>query len=332
MYMNMPKLMFFILLIFSSLIAISSNSWMMSWISLEMNLFFFMPLIKTKTNLMNSEFIMKYFIIQTISSANLLTMMILTHHLSSFTYLFLINIIFTLLLKLGSAPFHFWFIQIIENLSWTNFFLISTWQKLAPFILLSYFMNSMFIYIFTSFNCILGTLSGINQLYLRKLLAFSSINAIGWMLSTLLVSETLWAGFFFFYSIMLLPLTIIFNLLNLTNMNQLLTHSPYPFFNLSILFNFLSMGGLPPMIGFMPKWMVIFNISFLHTPMLIILISTSLINLFFYFRLMYPLFTLNMISLKWGIFTPLSNYYIIPFMMFFPIISMFTGTLMFYIF
>ena len=43
-----------------------------------------------------------------------------------------IIIISSLLLKRGTAPFHFWFPNVIEGLSWINSLILITWQKIAP--------------------------------------------------------------------------------------------------------------------------------------------------------------------------------------------------------
>nr|YP_010554711.1 NADH dehydrogenase subunit 2 [Parapsyche elsis]UYO79344.1 NADH dehydrogenase subunit 2 [Parapsyche elsis] len=333
MLMNLSNLMFLLFLVLSSMLAISSNSWVISWMGLEMNLFFFIPLMKTYNNNMTSEFIMKYFIIQAISSANLMLMVTLTHLLSESTLtLFMININFTLLLKLGSAPFHLWYINIIESLSWMNFLLISTWQKIAPLILLSYFLNSYFLFVFSAFNCIIGSIGGMNQLYLRKLMAFSSINNTGWMFSAFMISETLWSFFFFLYSFMLLSISVAFKLINLSNMNQLMYIKINKFYTILILLNFLSIGGIPPMIGFLPKWMIINALISLQPLLTLILIITSLINLFFYFRLMYPIFMLNSISMK-SMLTPYSIYSYFPALALnLPIFSMIFCMMIFYIY
>ena len=47
----------------------------------------------------------------------------------------------------------------------------------------------------------------------------------------------------------------------------------------------LSFGGLPPFLGFGPKWLVISNLRIVYPPLVIFLIITRLITLFFYLRL-----------------------------------------------
>nr|YP_010585926.1 NADH dehydrogenase subunit 2 [Maesaipsyche stengeli]UZZ43649.1 NADH dehydrogenase subunit 2 [Maesaipsyche stengeli] len=332
MNFNISNMMFTSLLIFSTLISISSNSWLLSWFGLEINLMFFIPILSNKNNSMKSEFTMKYFLIQAISSSNLMYSIILFNLFNHFYMFMLLNIYISLLLKLASAPLHWWMIQIIESLDWFSFLLISTWQKIAPFILLSYLINSMVIVITVFFNCLLGAVGGINQLYIRKLLTFSSINNMGWMFSTFLINETLWMLYFFLYSMMMCSLIIMFNMTQINNMNQLIFTKFNYFVNLTIIMNFFSMGGMPPFFGFFPKWMIINNLMLMNKFLITFMVMCSLINLLFYFRLILPLLLYKKINSKYNFFTNLimssSNYYITIFNLMIIILS----PLIFYIF
>lgn len=107
-------------------------------------------------------------------------------------------ILSTLLLKNGAAPFHFWFPGVIEGLSWINGLILITWQKIAPLILISYNINYNFFLISIILSIIIGALGGLNQTSLRKLIAFSSINHLGWILIAIINNELLWFTYFFF--------------------------------------------------------------------------------------------------------------------------------------
>jgi len=102
-----------------------------------------------------------------------------------------------LLLKRGAAPFHFWFPNVIEGLSWINSLILITWQKIAPLILTSYIIINKIILISVILSIIIGSLGGLNQTSLRKLMAFSSINHLGWILSAIYSRESLWIIYFF---------------------------------------------------------------------------------------------------------------------------------------
>nr|YP_009024399.1 NADH dehydrogenase subunit 2 [Eogystia hippophaecolus]AGN72379.1 NADH dehydrogenase subunit 2 [Eogystia hippophaecolus] len=300
---NSNKMFFYFTLFFSTLIAISSNSWLGCWIGLEINLLSFIPLISNSTNLLSSEASLKYFLTQSIASINflfsiLMKMMLLKNF--EINNLLTIMINSSMLMKMGSAPFHFWFPNIIEGLSWLNSFILMTWQKISPMIILSYCFSKNFIIIIMTINVIIGAISGLNQTSLRKLMAFSSINNLGWMLSSIMISENLWMLYFIMYSFLISTLCFFFYMLNMFFINQLYTSNMNYMIKFMIMMNFLSLGGLPPFLGFFPKWIVINflmeNNFFLLT---LIFIMMSLIMLFFYIRITYSSFMFNYLKLKW---------------------------------
>nr|ARH11477.1 NADH dehydrogenase subunit 2 [Junonia grisea]ARH11516.1 NADH dehydrogenase subunit 2 [Junonia orithya madagascariensis] len=300
---NSNKMFFLFIVFFSTLISISANSWLGCWIGLEINLLSFIPLMSNPNNLLNSEASLKYFLTQSIASINFLFSILLN--------LFLLKNFFTnnilsilidssLLMKMGSIPFHFWFPNIMEGLSWFNCFILMTWQKISPMILLSYYMNLKFLFLIMIFNVLIGTISSFNQTSLRKLMAFSSINNLGWMLSALSISENLWMLYFLLYSLFISIMCFLFYIINIFYINQLFNLNLNFSIKFSILINFLSLGGLPPFLGFFPKWMIInyllynnlFIISFIFT-------MSSLIMLFIYIRIIYSSFMFYSIKLKW---------------------------------
>nr|YP_010233720.1 NADH dehydrogenase subunit 2 [Papilio thoas]QSZ78076.1 NADH dehydrogenase subunit 2 [Papilio thoas] len=301
--MNSNKMFFYFILFFSTLISISSNSWLGCWIGLEINLLSFIPLISNPKNLLSSEAALKYFLIQAIASINFLfSILIKMILLKNFEMNNMISILInsSMLMKMGSTPFHFWFPNIIEGLSWLNCFLLMTWQKISPMILLSYYMNNNFLIMIMILNVIIGILGGINQTSLRKLMTFSSINNLGWMLAALMISENLWLFYLIMYSFMISILCFMFNLMNVYFINQLFFINLNSLIKISLLINFLSLGGLPPFLGFFPKWIIInflvmnkfFIISF-------IFIMMSLIMLFFYIRIIYSSIMFNYLKMKW---------------------------------
>nr|YP_009112356.1 NADH dehydrogenase subunit 2 [Prays oleae]AIY61490.1 NADH dehydrogenase subunit 2 [Prays oleae] len=301
--LNMNKMFFFFILIFSTLISISSNSWLGCWVGLEINLLSFIPLISNVNNMMSSEASLKYFLTQSIASINLLFFIILMSifffnmKFNNFLYM-LINM--SLMMKMGSAPFHFWFPMLIENLSWMNCFIIMTWQKIAPIILLSYLMNNNFLMYVMMMNTIIGAIGGISQTSLRKILAFSSINNLGWMMSAIMISENLFLFYFFIYSFLIFSMCSIFYFMNTFFFNQIFFYNLKPLIKISLFMNLLSLGGLPPFLGFMPKWILINFLIFNKMMMLtFIFIMGSLILLYFYIRLTYSSFLLNYLKSKW---------------------------------
>nr|YP_009114337.1 NADH dehydrogenase subunit 2 [Ariadne ariadne]AHL17239.1 NADH dehydrogenase subunit 2 [Ariadne ariadne] len=300
---NSNKMFFFFFLLFSTLISISSNSWLGCWIGLEINLLSFIPLISNSNNLLNSEASLKYFLTQSIASINflfsiLLSMILLKNFFMNNIFSILINS--SMLMKMGAAPFHFWFPNIMEGLTWMNCFILMTWQKITPMILLSYYLNMNFLWFIMIFNVLLGAIKSFNQTSLRKLMAFSSINNLGWMISALMISENLWIIYIIFYSFFISIMCFFFYITNIFYINQLFNFNYNFFIKLFILINFFSLGGLPPFLGFFPKWIII---NYLINNNLLILsfffIMSSLIILFVYIRIIYSSLLFNSFKLKW---------------------------------
>lgn len=302
--------MFLGILIIGTLISISANSWLRAWIGLEINLLAFIPLIRDN-KLISTESSLKYFLTQALASAVLLFRVILyilnSNKINSY-HIIEIIIFSSLLLKRGSAPFHFWFPNVIEGLSWLNSLILITWQKIAPLILISYIIIKPIIIIRIILSRIIGALGGLNQTSLRKLIAYSSINHLRWILAAIYRRNSIWIIYFLFYSFLTFRIIFLFNLIKISHINQLFTlYLNSKITKIFIFLNLLSLGGLPPFLGFFPKWiviqhLVINNQLFLLTFMLII----TLITLYFYLRLSYRAFILNYYENNW-IFNYLYN-------------------------
>nr|YP_009364901.1 NADH dehydrogenase subunit 2 [Burara striata]ARJ31571.1 NADH dehydrogenase subunit 2 [Burara striata] len=321
---NSNKMFFFFILIMSTLISISSNSWLGCWIGLEINLLSFIPLISNSNNLMSSEAALKYFLTQTIASINFLfTILLKLIFLKNFEMdnLFSILINSSLLMKMGSAPFHFWFPIIIEGLSWLNCFILMSWQKITPMILLSYYMNKNLLFFIMMLNTIIGSIGGINQVSLRKLMSFSSINNLGWMLASILISETLFMIYFIIYTFLISIICFFFYILNIYFINQLFIFNMNFLLKFIMFLNFISLGGLPPFLGFFPKWIIINFLIFKKFYIIsFIFILTSLITLFYYIRIIYSSIMFNYLKLKWFKIFIKNNYFM--FILLFNLISL----------
>nr|YP_009110159.1 NADH dehydrogenase subunit 2 [Ctenoplusia limbirena]AIW64867.1 NADH dehydrogenase subunit 2 [Ctenoplusia limbirena] len=332
---NSNKMFFLFILFFSTLISISSNSWFGCWIGLEINLLSFIPLISNSSNLLSTEASLKYFLIQSIASINFLfTILIKLILMKNFEMNYFISIMMnsSMLMKMGSTPFHFWFPNIVEGLSWFNNFILMTWQKITPMILLSYYFNKNFIINIIILNIIIGAIGGLNQTSLRKIMAFSSINNLGWMLTSIMISENLWMFYLMLYSFLISIMCFLFNILNMFFINQLFINNMNFFIKINLLINFLSLGGLPPFIGFFPKWIIInFLINNNMYLMTFIFIMMSLIMLFFYIRIIYSSFMFNYLKMKWfKIFIKNSYFLMINFFSFISLSGMIFSTFFFY--
>nr|QXG19633.1 NADH dehydrogenase subunit 2 [Scaptomyza elmoi]UOU85149.1 NADH dehydrogenase subunit 2 [Scaptomyza pallida] len=315
MFNNSSKILFVTMMIIGTLITVTSNSWLGAWMGLEINLLSFIPLMSDNNNFKSTEASLKYFLTQALASTILLfsvILLMLKNNLNneineSFTSMIMLS---TLLLKSGAAPFHFWFPNLMEGLTWMNALLLMTWQKIAPLMLISYLNLNNLLMISMILSVIVGAIGGLNQTSLRKLMAFSSINHLGWMLSALMISESVWLIYFLFYSFLSLILTFMFNIFKLFHLNQLFSwFLQNKILKFTLFMNFLSLGGLPPFLGFLPKWIVIQQLTFCNQYFqLMILLMSTLITLFFYLRICYSAFMLNYSENSWIMNSQMNNF------------------------
>nr|AFV08480.1 NADH dehydrogenase subunit 2 [Lucilia cuprina] len=320
MFNNSSKIMFFGILMMGTLISISANSWLGAWMGLEINLLAFIPLM-SDDKLMSTEASLKYFLTQALASSVFLFAVILFLLNSSKTnsnYFMEMMIFSSLLLKSGSAPFHFWFPNVMEGLSWTNALILMTWQKIAPLMLISYIIFKPLIITSIILSSLIGALGGLNQTSLRKLMAYSSINHLGWMLAAMYNSNLLWMTYFLFYSFLSFAMIFMFNMFKTSHINQLFSlffHSKVMKFFL--FFNLLSLGGLPPFLGFYPKWIVIQSLTINNQLFLLtFMVLMTLITLYFYMRLSYSAFMLNYYENNWLNYSMFKSSYMKIFMTF----------------
>nr|APX39274.1 NADH dehydrogenase subunit 2 [Psylliodes gougeleti] len=313
-------MLFFNTMIFGTLISISSYSWFSMWMGLEINLLSVIPLFKSHKNQYPAEATLKYFITQSLASTIILFSIIFSMNMGeflsmNFNYWMMMILNSALLMKLGAAPFHSWFPEVVDGLNWLNNIILMTWQKLAPAILLMYNMDMvLFFSLIIIISTITGGIYGINQISLRKILAYSSINHIAWMLASMLNNKSIWLIYFLIYSLITINIILIFYFLNIFYLDQLF-NSMNSNKTIKVLFimNFFSLGGLPPFMGFLPKWLAINFLIFNNFYSLsLILVIFTLLTLFFYLRLSFSTLMLKLnetlikpsqlISFKWILF------------------------------
>nr|UYG49013.1 NADH dehydrogenase subunit 2 [Abscondita chinensis] len=303
---KMYKLMFTSMLIMSTLISISAYTWLGMWIGLEINLLSLIPIIQSKS-IMSSESSIKYFITQAIASTIIMLSMIMM--MWKFNFSSIMNMKSNLLmimnsgliLKMGMTPLHFWFPEVLEGLNWNNCLIMLTWQKITPMMLIMLNIEFSIFYsmIIISAMIISGIMS-INQISMRKLMAFSSINHMGWMMSMMMTEKTIWMLYFVIYSIITINITMMMK--NIFYLNQLFTNlNVSPSMKMFFTLNFLSLSGIPPFLGFMPKWMVIQtmieNNMFLMT---LIMIMFTLIMIYVYIRIIMTSLLMKTNQLNWN--------------------------------
>nr|AQP29680.1 NADH dehydrogenase subunit 2 [Coatitermes sp. 2 TB-2017] len=306
---NSTKILLMTTLVAGVLVSVSSNSWLGAWMGLEINLMSFIPLMSNVKNMYNTEASLKYFIVQVLASATLLFMVVMktltedlfTFESSNYTPMIICT---PLLLKSGAAPLHWWFPGVMEGLSWENCALLMTVQKAAPLMLMSYLIEiNAFTLSVILLSTIVGSIGGLNQTSMRKILTYSSINHTGWMLIALTTSENLWMAYFMIYSTLTLTVVSAIKLSGTSFINQtMLTNKETALMKFMMFTSLLSLGGLPPFLGFLPKWIVIQSmITNNMVPLATIVVVTSLITLYYYLKISYSSFMILNTEPKWNL-------------------------------
>nr|AEB39284.1 NADH dehydrogenase subunit 2 [Colostethus pratti] len=284
-----------------TMITLSSYHWVLAWIGLEINTLAIIPLMTKSPHPRAIEAATKYFLTQAAASALILFAASLNAWLSGeWTICFPLNsapaMIFSIAImtKLGTAPFHFWLPEVLQGLPLQTGLILSTWQKLAPMTLLIQFSQSTsleLLLIFGLLSTLIGGWGGINQTQVRKILAFSSIAHLGWMIAILKISPQLTTLNFILYLIMTSTLFFIFIFMGSKNVMQLSTSWPKSPILVSLsLLSLLSLSGLPPLTGFLPKWLIAQEMIKQNlTPFAFLILLSSLLSLFFYLHLTYTM-------------------------------------------
>nr|YP_004021618.1 NADH dehydrogenase subunit 2 [Phraortes illepidus]YP_010601338.1 NADH dehydrogenase subunit 2 [Phraortes lii]WAL35417.1 NADH dehydrogenase subunit 2 [Phraortes lii]BAJ24439.1 NADH dehydrogenase subunit 2 [Phraortes illepidus] len=303
------NMMFMIMIMMSVIIAISSNSWFTIWMGMEINMMAFMPIIIEKNNLTTKESSLMYFLVQTMASMLLIMSVIITK--AKMTNLNMNNMLMmtALMMKSGVSPFHFWLPKTMEGLSWMNCLIMMTWQKIIPLLMMSHMIKmSNFLMMTTTLSVMIGSIGGLNQTSLRKLMAYSSISNNGWMLAAMLISEMLWITYFIMYSILMMIMTMTMDKYKIYHLNQLMNMNENNFKKLILMMNMLSISGLPPMMGFLMKWMVLqASLNLKEMMMMMLLIMITLITIYYYLRIMYSAMVMTNTESKWKIKNTLKN-------------------------
>jgi NADH-quinone oxidoreductase subunit N len=229
-------------------------------------------------------------------------------------------ILISLLFKVAAAPFHFWSPDVYEGSPLSTTVIFSVVPKVILFSFLIKCINSFSLIIFEFqeifvligiFSVFIGTFFAIRQKRLKRLMIYSSIGQVGFLVAALGTNSV--DGFvsiYFFLFVYIITSTLIWNyitqfyssqkevgsfedkkfnsifLSNLTNYFKLDKVS-----SVSFILIFFSIAGIPPLSGFLSKILILFgliNSDFILSSCFIILISA--ISVFYYLRIVKIIF------------------------------------------
>nr|ADE75575.1 NADH dehydrogenase subunit 2 [Neopelma sulphureiventer] len=286
-------------LLLGTSITISSNHWVMAWAGLEINTLAILPLISKNHHPRAIEASTKYFLVQATASTLLLFSSMtnawfsgqwditqLTHPVACILLTTAISI------KLGLVPFHFWFPEVLQGSTLSTCLLLATVMKFPPitlFYLTSPSLNPTLLSLMAIASAALGGWMGLNQTQIRKILAFSSIAHLGWMTIILIYNPNLTLITFYLYTMTTSAILFTLNMANTLKLSTMMTSwTKIPSLTSILMLTLLSLAGLPPLTGFLPKWLIITELTKQELTMMATIITLlSLLGLFFYLRLAY---------------------------------------------
>nr|AVC05198.1 NADH dehydrogenase subunit 2 [Eurycea sphagnicola] len=282
-----------------TVITFISNHWFLAWVGLELNTLAMIPLMSKTHHPRATEAATKYFLMQAAASALLLFATTLNAWytgewtiscMQTATPTLMLTI--ALMMKLAVAPFHLWLPDVIQGLDLMTCLILLTWQKLAPMILLIQTgpgLNPTLLITLGTLSIILGGWGGLNQPQIRKIMAFSSTAHLGWMTVILTCYPQLTIFNLLLYLMMTTATFLMMFNLTSTNINKMATSwakksSLAP----TMMIILMSLGGLPPMSGFLPKWLILEELVKQDLTLIATIMAMSaLLSLFFYLRLAY---------------------------------------------
>nr|QUE27119.1 NADH dehydrogenase subunit 2 [Scatoglyphus polytrematus] len=273
------------ILVMTTLYAISSSNWISMWVCLEVNtlMMCFMMSQESKTKKCSQKQSLLYIIVQMMISVLLLLCISINQLMKPMMFSMMITIL--LMAKMGSWPFHKWYLKLIMSMSLNNISmpLLMTWQKIIPCILVTMSLtnnNQSTIYITITMvimNMIIPVIMLKTLTSIKSLLALSSLNNNGWLFLSTMVSIKTFSLFLIFYSV---SLYMVMNYLPLSNKKVDMIKTPL-WVTSTLLMN---ISGLPPFSMFWMKLLVMKTIMLNNFPteMIMVMMLTACIFMYNY--------------------------------------------------
>nr|YP_009545842.1 NADH dehydrogenase subunit 2 [Ophioceres incipiens]AYO99634.1 NADH dehydrogenase subunit 2 [Ophioceres incipiens] len=300
-------------------IVLFSDNWALIWVAIELNTLTIVVLLCYQFSPRAVEATSKYFVVQAMASVFLLMGVLLRYYLlgeidlfSDYEGVSYCLIMLGLFVKIAVFPNPFWFIDVVSGLTLLRSIYVIVFSKLVPlylFVCLLSSLYSLWFVVIGSGSIVVGTVIGLNQTSVRKIIALSSVSHLGWMVVGFpFLSEGLCLVVFLAYVVMVVPLIY----LGGSGVFNYLVKGKNFYYNpvvvLCMMICLLSLGGVPPSLGFFYKWILFYGLVnegvYLFSGLLIIL---SLLSLFFYLQICYSLFSYYWPELGFSFYSSISR-------------------------
>uniref|UniRef100_A0AAU6QCH7 NADH-ubiquinone oxidoreductase chain 2 n=1 Tax=Aspidophiura sp. TaxID=3135528 RepID=A0AAU6QCH7_9ECHI len=292
-----------IVLVAAIIISQISSHWIVVWIILGLSSISMIPIISRNTTPRAVEASVKYFIFQALASAILLGGILVRYiNIGTFgtegiyTTVEGVFILLALVIKIGLFPAHFWFIDVVSGLQFYQCFYVIVISKLIPLIFIinisTEFLSNAYLIVGCS-SVLIGSVLGTSQVQTRKIMAFSSVAHLGWIVIIIPYTNYIVPLLLFSCYIVVIGLALEqcnnMSLYSIGNARKQSQSSEVLLFLISLI----SLGAFPPTIGFLYKWIMFIIIIkeglFMVAAFLIIM---SVISLYFYLNLAFNIFSI----------------------------------------
>nr|WOG34352.1 NADH dehydrogenase subunit 2 [Laelaps sp. 1 JO-2023a] len=283
MSISWMKKLSYLMMVMSFFVVVMSESYFLMWFSFELNLVSFCYIMWNGKNFSSINSMMKYYIIQSLSSMLFLMMLILSE--SMMVYNLSVSFLSVMMIfKMGLFPFIFWVPEVVEGMDWNSLIIFFTGQKIIPLYILT-ILDFYYMYMVIILTMMMGLLLMYNQISIRKFMAYSSMVHSGWMLMSIDMGVLVWVLYLLIYFISM------YNMMKLESLNSFY-QLKFLFFSdmMLILLIFLNLSGLPPFLGFFSKIYIMFFLMDSSFSIMIFMIFVSILTSYVYLMYMSMMF------------------------------------------
>ena len=270
-YIGSPVLI--LIVAFSSLLLVSSINWLSLYLAIELQtLTLFILAALKRDSSYSTEAGLKYFVLGAVSSGIFLFGCALLYGLTGETSIQGINSILTadvgkvlitisLLFKLSAAPFHMWAPDVYDGSPTTITALLAIVPKVGVFsILIQIGPVTNVVLLCAVFSMIYGAIGALNQTKIKRLLAYSGIAHMGFILFGVAIGsfESIQATLIYLIIYVIMGICSFSIILSLKLTKDLIVElsglsRKNPVIALTLALTFLSTAGVPPLAGFLSK-------------------------------------------------------------------------------
>lgn len=233
-----------------------------------------------------------------------------TAELPSFFYVGVLLMLIGLAFKISAVPFHFWAPDVYTGSPSPITAFMSTVVKIAAIAAFIRIFSTCFIavsgtwitvlQVITILTLIIPNVTAVYQTNVKRLLAYSSVGHVGYILLAFIADPASASGTIFFYltayaaaSIASFSVLIILekddNEVTISDFNGLFKRNTALAVTMTVAL--LSLAGIPPLAGFFGKYLVFAQaISHGYIGLVVVAVLTSLIGVYYYFKVIIAMF------------------------------------------